>query len=71
LRVKSVYEEYLEWESCVRMLGVNIDAWVVHFGFEFPGKVQCRDCVDFVMGLCKGGGDPVRCMREALSEVVR
>lgn len=70
MRMRGELEERLEWECSLCALGVNLDAWVVHFGLGLPGQVCCRDCVDFIMGLCKGGGDPVKCMGDALSEAV-
>ena len=70
VKIRREREEYLEWKRLVRDAGVNHLVWVVHFGRGVPGQVCCRDCVDFVEGLCKGGGDPVRCMLDALSEIV-
>jgi hypothetical protein len=61
-------EEDLDWEYSLRALGVDPFAWFVHFGLGLPGRVCCRDCVDFTMGLCQGGGDPVKCMRDVPSE---
>ena len=68
MRMRRELEERLAWECSLRVLGVDLDAWIVHFGFGLPGRVRCRGCVDFIMGLCKGGGDPVKCMRDAISE---
>lgn len=68
VRMRRELIERMEWECSLRSLGVNLDAWIVHFGFVLPGQVCCRDCVDFILGFCKGGGDPVKCMRDSLSE---
>lgn len=36
--------------------------YVVHFGNKQPGLVTCKDCVDFKLGFCSGGGNVFDCM---------
>jgi hypothetical protein len=54
------YKQFLAWERAV------CDSWIDR---GCPGKVGCEDCADFLAGLCKGGGDPVKCMQDAIVEV--
>jgi len=68
MHMRKDFEEFVEWERLVREAGANPLVWIVHFGRGLPGQVCCRDCVDFLEGLCKGGGDPESCMRDAVSE---
>jgi len=52
-----------EWERAVRAAGVDPWLWFMHFGFIFPGYASCRDCLDYRLGICGGGIDPVVCKR--------
>jgi hypothetical protein len=42
-------------------------AWLMHFGC-FPGErqVTCRDCDDYKVKECEGGGKPEECMKEKI-----
>ena len=64
------HDAYLEWERFVRDAGVDPLIWFVHFGERLPSQVSCRDCVDFHEGFCMGDYDPVKCMQDAVSEVI-
>jgi len=54
-----------EWERAVRAAGADPLLWDIHFGSVLPGCARCRDCLDYRLGLCAGGRDPVVCMRHS------
>jgi hypothetical protein len=37
--------------------------WYVHFGEVPPWEARCTDCADHREGVCKGGREPVGCMK--------
>jgi len=46
--------------------GIDPLVWYIHFD-KRPDKATCKDCVDYKSGVCKGGRNPLECMREASS----
>ena len=38
--------------------------WGMHFRLT-ETYVQCRDCADFEIGVCKGGQDPIECFEDS------
>lgn len=38
------------------MLNKIASLYAVHFGNKDPERVTCKDCLDFKIGLCAGGG---------------
>ena len=57
-------DEQCELMAACAVRGVDLEVWVDHFCMSLPGAVGCSSCSDHVEGLCKGGGDPVVCMRD-------
>ena len=49
----------------VELMIAQIDpmVWYVHFGELGSWEAGCRDCTDHKHGLCRGGRDPVQCMK--------
>ena len=43
--------------------GINPIIWHIHFTRR-PDKAKCEDCLDYLSNLCKGGKNPLECMRE-------
>ena len=48
-------------------IGINPLIWYMHFR-KRPDKATCKDCVDYISGVCSGGKDPIECMKEKSKE---
>ena len=49
--------------------GIDPTLWFVHFGDLGPWEARCGDCTDLRQGLCGGGRDPGKCMRDDRHQV--
>lgn len=64
MRMSRELDERCELMAACAVRGVDFDVWYDHFGMSLPGTVSCVECDDQSRGMCKGGGDPVVCMRD-------
>jgi len=44
--------------------GLDPSDWQVYFGDVEPRKAGCDDCFEHRNGLCAGGVDPIKCLRD-------
>ena len=42
---------------------IDVKLWMDHFCMSLPGDVSCSECEDLKFGVCRGGRDPIVCMR--------
>lgn len=66
MRMRRELDEQCELERACVLRGVDVEAWVDHFGMFRPGDVSCSYCEDLKLGMCVGGKDPVVCMQDDL-----
>lgn len=43
---------------------LDIGDWCIYFGDVDPRRATCKDCYEYRNGLCAGGKEPIRCLRD-------